>query len=87
MTVLAKRVQILFPESLWDNLVIQAQYQNRSVGALIREAVEKYYFSDQVNPVQTQRVELVAKLIAMQLPVSDWQQMEQESTTRGFLDE
>jgi hypothetical protein len=87
MTVLTKRVQILFPESLWDNLVIQAQYQNRSVGALIREAVEKYYFSDQVNPVQTQRVELVAKLIAMQLPVSDWQQMEQESTTRGFLDE
>jgi hypothetical protein len=87
MTVLAKRVQILFPESLWDNLVIQAQYQNRSVGALIREAVEKYYFSDQVNPIQTQRVELVAKLIAMQLPVSDWQQMEQESTTRGFLDE
>jgi hypothetical protein len=87
MTVLTKRVQVLFPESLWHNLVQQAQLQNRSVGALIREAVEQVYFTDEVEAQKTARSRIVDEIAAMELPVADWEQMERESTARGYFDE
>ena len=88
MTVLTKRVQVLFPEYLWQNLVQQAQLQNRSVGALIREAVEHAYFNNnEVAALKKARSRIVAEIAAMALPVADWEQMERESTTRGYFDE
>jgi hypothetical protein len=87
MTVLTKRVQVLFPESLWQNLVQQAQLQNRSVGALIREAVEQVYFTYTSQNEQAERSRIVAEMIAMELPVADWEQMERESTDRGCFNE
>ena len=64
MTVLTKRVQVLFPEQLWQNLVQQAQLQNRSVGALIREAVEHAYFNDEVAAQKAARSRIVAEIAA-----------------------
>ncbi|CAN5650080.1 hypothetical protein BH10CHL1_BH10CHL1_38330 [soil metagenome] len=87
MTNLTKRVQVLFPEPLWQNLLYQAQLQNRSVGALIREAVEQVYFTDQAEAQKTARARIVAEMIAMELPVADWEQMERESMARGYFDE
>lgn len=87
MTVLTKRVQVLFPENLWQNLVQQAQLQNRSVGALIREAVEQVYFTDEAEAQKIARSRIVDEIAAMELPVADWAQMERESTDRGYLDE
>ena len=86
MTVLTKRVQVLFPEDLWQNLVQQAQLQNRSVGALIRDAVEHAYFTDKAAQ-KIARSRIVDEIAAMELPVADWAQMERESTDRGYLDE
>lgn len=79
MTVLTKRVQFLLPEPLWQNLVQQAQYQNRSVSALIREAVIQVYFSDQAQ--KAMRAQIVDEIAAMNLPVADWEPMERESTS------
>jgi hypothetical protein len=87
MTVLTKRVQVLFPEHLWQNLVQQAQLQNRSVGALIREAVEQVYFTDEAEAQKTVRARIVDEIAAMELPVADWEQMERESMARGYFDE
>ncbi|MCX6044358.1 MAG: hypothetical protein NT075_04545 [Chloroflexi bacterium] len=85
MTTLTKRVQVLFPEPLWQNLLYQAQLRNRSVGALIREAVEQVYFVDETQ--KTARSRIIDEIAAMELPVADWEQMERESTARGYFDE
>jgi len=87
MTVLTKRVQVLFPEQLWQNLVQQAQVQNRSVAALIRDAVEQIYFAETKQNEQEERARIVTEMIAMELPVADWQQMERESMELGWIDE
>ncbi len=87
MTVLTKRVQVLFPEQLWQSLVQQAQVQNRSVGALIRDAVEQIYFTDEAEARKIARARIVDEIAAMELPVADWEQMEREATARGYFDE
>ncbi|RIK37793.1 MAG: hypothetical protein DCC55_23195 [Chloroflexi bacterium] len=86
MTTLTKRVQVLFPEELWLRLVRKADAQQRSVGSLIREAVEQVYFATP-DEQRADRRRMVAELISMDLPVADWQQMESESTARGCWDE
>ena len=45
--MLNKRTNILFDEELWQNMLVLAQAKNKSVGALIRQAVEDVYFSDE----------------------------------------
>ncbi len=87
MTVLTKRVQVLFPEQVWQNLVQQARVQNRSVGALIRDAVEQIYFADEAKVRKSARTRIIDEIAAMELPVADWEQMERESMARGYFDE
>ena len=75
-----KRFQILLQPYLWDRLQALAQERNTSVAALIRAAVERVYFPDQSV---TAPLDAVQKLAAMNLPVSDWEQMEAESVPQG----
>ena len=78
-----KRFQILLQPRMWDHLRLLARERGTSVADLIRVAVEKVYFSDQSSVAP---LDAVQRLGAMELPVSDWEQMEAESATRGCND-
>jgi len=77
-----KRTQILFPEDELRRLRRDAAARHCSVGHLVREAVAKSYGQ---KPDQA-RLEAVRRIAAMSLPVSDWEQMEEE-IERGALDD
>jgi hypothetical protein len=72
---LTERIQILVAPAQLARLRALAERQNRSVGALVREAVEATYFGDDIE----RRLAAVDRMAAMSLPVADWEQMEQES--------
>ncbi len=75
MTMLTKRVQVLLNPFQYQRLDEIAQQRNRSMEALIREAVDQVYLQSTID----ERLEAVQALAAMQLPVADWEQMERES--------
>ena len=75
MATLTKRLQILLDPFQYQRLGEIARQRNRSVGALIREAIDQVYLQGAVE----ERLEAVQALAAMQLPITDWEQMEQES--------
>jgi len=74
MTRLTKRLEVLFPEDLADYLKQVAKREKCSVGTLIRDAVaEKYAASS-----QTEKLEAVERLYALEAPVGEWDEMERE---------
>lgn len=75
MATLTKRVQVLLDPFQYQRLDEIARQRNRSVGALIREAIDRVYLQNAVG----ERLEAVKALAAMELPVSNWEQMERES--------
>lgn len=77
-----KRTQILFPEEELRRLQRYAAAKHCSVGHLVREAVAKSYG----DPSMQARLDAVRRIAAMSLPVSDWEQMEEE-IERGALDD
>ena len=76
MPLLTKRVQVLFSLSQWEALQRISKEQGRSMGALIREAVETVYG---IPSIPENPLEAVKTLADMNLPVADWEQMEKES--------
>ena len=72
------RVQVLFEPSQVSRLQAIAEAEGKSVGALIRAAVERVYLEGD----RARRLAAVAKMAEMSLPVADWEQMERESTDR-----
>jgi hypothetical protein len=75
---LTSRVQVLFEPSQLHRLQALAEAEGRSVGALIRAAVERTYLEGN----RADRLAAVERMAAMSLPVADWEQMERESTDR-----
>ena len=75
---LTARVQVLFEPSHLIRLQALAEAEGKSVGALIRAAVERTYLDSN----QADRLAAVERMAAMSLPVADWEQMERESTDR-----
>jgi len=75
MSILTRRVQVLFSPDQIARLQAIAQAKGESVGTLIRQAVETVYF----HPQPERRREAVKRMAALSLPVSDWEQMERES--------
>ena len=75
MPTLTERVQVLFSRQQLRDLQRLALSEGESVGALIRRAVEQTYFEQE----REDRLQAVRELAAMDLPVSDWEQMERES--------
>ena len=75
-----KRTQILFPEQQLQLLRREAGERHCSIGALVREAVSRHY----VGYSQGARREAARRIVAMELPVSDWDEMERE-IERGML--
>ena len=75
---LTSRVQVLFEPAQLLRLRTLAEAEGKSVGALVREAVERAYLDDE----RRDRMAAVERLVAMSLPVAEWEQMERESTDR-----
>lgn len=82
MPTLTKRVQVLLEPPQFARLEEIAKVRKSSVGALIREAVEKEYFRTD----RKERLAAVERMAAMTLPVADWEQMERESIGGSALD-
>jgi len=68
---LAKRAQMLLEEEQYRKLEQLAKQKKGSVGALIREAIEKLYHLGKQD-----RIQAVRKIAAMNPPVDEWQKME-----------
>jgi hypothetical protein len=75
VAALSERVQVLLSPAQTQRLKAIARREGRSVGSLIREAVEERYFRQD----EEQRLAAVRRMAAMSLPVGDWQEMERES--------
>ena len=75
---LTARVQVLFEPSQLTRLQAMAEAEGKSVGALIRAAVERTY----LDSARATRMAAVERLVSMSLPVADWEQMERESVDR-----
>ncbi|MEW6232055.1 MAG: ribbon-helix-helix protein, CopG family [Chloroflexota bacterium] len=82
MPTLTKRVQVLLEPPQFARLEEIAKVRKSSVGALIREAVEKEYFRTD----RKERLAAVERMAAMTLPVADWEQMERESIGGSAFD-
>jgi hypothetical protein len=78
-----KRTQILFPEDELRRLQRYAAARHCSVGHLVREAVAKSYGE---KPEQA-RHGITERIAAMDLPVADWPQMEEEIERGKYSDE
>ena len=71
-----KRLQVLLPEESYDLLRQLADESDRSVSALVREMIEEQL----VEEARIQRrKEALARLFEMELPIDDWDVMEEES--------
>jgi predicted transcriptional regulator len=82
MTSAAEAIQVLFSADEVVRLQQLAVTQNRSVDSLVRQAVTEKYLDD----TRFERLAAVRQLAELNLPVSDWEQMERESTTRSTLE-
>ena len=80
MPTYTERVQALLSLEQITRLRTIAQAQDESVDALIRKALEEIY----LRPEQAARLEAVQRMAALSLPLSDWEQMERESTHVEF---
>jgi len=76
MATLTKKTQILFSEEQLELLKKIAEEKATSMGALVREAVEKVY----LKGIKRERRDIAKRLISMQLPVDEWEKMEKEIT-------
>lgn len=68
-----KRTQVLLSEEQYERLLREAQARGDSLGSLIRDAVEQVYPEDRKNRQRAARA-----IADMELPVTDWKQMETE---------
>ena len=75
MDGLTKKTTILFPPDLYDRLASLAEQRHSSVGELVREACRVQYSLVRL----TDRLSLVDRLSALQLPVGTQEEMERES--------
>jgi hypothetical protein len=77
-----KRTQVLLSEELYDRLLRESRVRGESMGSLIRDAVEQAYPDD-----LKEKQRIVEKICSMNLPVSDWETMEEEITARWLPEE
>lgn len=82
MAELNKRVQVLLPEKQWDELTYIAAEQKESVGHMIRQAISTVYFPQSQEDNIAERLQIIDELVQFNLPIADWEQMEEESTDR-----
>ena len=83
MATYNKRVQTTLSEEQYEALTRLSKESGKPLSALVREAVEQVYFG-QVD-LERRRAALES-LLALEAPVADWPQMEEE-ISRGAFDD
>lgn len=75
MGTYVKRVQTVLTEAEFQELVNLSEEKGKPISVLIREAVEDTYFK---RAIVERRQAALESLLALEAPVSDWPQIEQE---------
>ncbi len=75
-----KKTTLLFEENVYKKLQEKSKIEKISIGELVREAVTNYYGIKSSK----QKMEALQKLSHMNLPVSDYEQMEKD-IVKGLL--
>lgn len=75
MSTYVKRVQTVLTEAEFQELVKLSEAKGKPISQLIREAVEDTYFK---RIIAERRQAALESLLALDAPVSDWPQIEQE---------
>ena len=79
--MLSKRVEVLFDPKQYAALEHVAQRDGKSVGALIREAVERKY----LQPPREERRAALKELLSIKLDIGSWEEAK-ELILRSYLD-
>jgi predicted DNA-binding ribbon-helix-helix protein len=80
--MLTKRVHLLLPEAHWQELSNIAMREQRTVARLIREAIVQTYHLEDLADEKSAKLQMIEEMSQMNLPVADWQVMEQEAMSR-----
>ncbi|MBI3957830.1 MAG: hypothetical protein HY328_03395 [Chloroflexi bacterium] len=75
MAVYTVRVQAMLTEEQHNTLVECAHRAQKPVGVLVREAVQRVYLQ-QID--QQRRQEALNRMLTLNAPVGDWEEMEDE---------
>ena len=75
--VYTKRVQTVLSADQYELLLQIAEERGKPVSVLIREAIEAEYFK---AVALTQRRAALKRLLSLEAPVADWEEMEKEIT-------
>ena len=78
-----ERVQTVLTKEQYEQLMELAEYEQKPLSVMIREAVVERYL---VQLDAKKRQQALANLLALEAPVADWPQMEAE-IEQGALDE
>lgn len=78
-----ERVQTVLTKEQYDQLMELAEYEQKPLSVMIREAIVERYL---VQIDAQKRQQALANLLALEAPVADWPQMEAE-IEQGALDE
>ena len=70
-----KRVQTVLTDEQFEALNRRSSNEDKPMSVLIREAVEKVYFEP---ATLDRRRAALGRLLALNAPVTDWEQMEEE---------
>lgn len=78
-----ERVQTVLTKEQYEQLMELAEYEQKPLSVVIREAVVQQYLA-KIDAQKRQQA--LANLLALDAPVADWPQMEAE-IEKGALDE
>ena len=83
VSALVRRVQTVLTEDEYRDLSHLAEVTQKPISVLIREALQQVHLQ---KLARERRMAAVEELLAMELPVSDWPQMEEE-IIRGAMEQ
>ena len=75
MPILAHKIQVLLDDAQYAALLALAKAEGKSVSAFLREAIVERLLAD---ARRTARQKAFEEIVAMELPVGDWPDMEGE---------
>lgn len=72
--MLSKRVEVLFDPKQYASLEEEARRREKSVGALVREAVDKQF----LQPTRRQKLAALRRLTSQQMDWPPWEELKEE---------
>ena len=81
MPMYTQRIQTVLSPKQHEMLVAIARQQSKPLSVLVREAIEKAYFEE---AERERRRAALADLLALDVPVADWTEMEAEIIAGGL---